>query len=118
MSALDVAVLVSAMVVALVSGLYAGLGLRAESPIDRRAELWFAAFMWAIALSGAYVGGNLGIGMVNGTQVLLVAWSLLHFPNWKAVETPVPRLFPLFTLVLCLVSITVLAIGIFVEGVP
>ena len=106
------------MVVALLSGLYAGLGLRAGSAIDRRAELSFAAFMWAIALAGAFSGGALGIGMVNGTQVLLVAWSLLHFPNWKALRTPVPRTFPLATLAVCLVSIALMATAIVVDGMP
>lgn len=104
------------MVVALLSGLYAGLGLRAGSAIDRRAELWFATLMWAIALAGAFMGGTLGIGMVNGTQVLLVAWSLLHFPGWKALETPVPRWLPLATLAVTLVSIGILAVAIWVDG--
>jgi hypothetical protein len=115
-SALDTAVLVSAMVVALVSGLYAGLGIRAGAELDRRAELWFASSMWVVALSGAYLGGNLGIGMVNGAQVLLIAWSILHFPNVRTLETPVPRLLPLYTLVICLVSVVILAIAIVLEG--
>ena len=116
MSVLDTAVLVSAMVVALISGLYAGLGIQAKTELDRRAELWFAAFMWVVALSGAYLGGNLGIGMVNGAQVLLIAWSILHFPNLKTLETPMPRLFPVYTLVICLVSVVLLAIAVAVTG--
>lgn len=118
MSALDAAVLVGAMVVALLSGLYASMGLRAESDIDKRAELFFAGTMWAIALAGAFLGGRWGVGMVNGAQVLLVGWSILHFPNWRALETPVPRLFPLATLVFGLVSIAVLGVAIAVEGMP
>jgi hypothetical protein len=117
-SALDTAVLVGAMVVALLSGLYAGMGLRAGSEIDRRAELFFAGTMWVVALAGAFLGGRWGVGMVNGAQVLLVGWSLLHFPNWRALETPVPRLFPLVTLVLGLVSIFILGVAIAVEGMP
>lgn len=129
MSVLDVVVLVSAMVVALLAGLYAGLGLRTGSSIDRRAELWFAVFMWAGALAGAYLvlgTGNdapdwtstLGIGMVNGTQVLLVVWSLLHLPNLRTLETPVPRLLPASTLVLCLVTIAFLGVAVAIEGLP
>jgi hypothetical protein len=104
------------MVVALVSGLYAGLGLRAEVELDRRAELWFAAFMWAAALTGLYLGGALGVGMVNATQVLLIIWSVLHFPNVRTLETPMPRWFPLFALVACLVSVIILAIGVSLTG--
>ncbi len=118
MSALDAAVLIGAMVVALLAGLYAGMGLRAVSKIDRRAELWFASVMWAVALTGAYLGGRWGVGMVNGTQVLLVGWSLLHFPQWRTLETPVPRMFPLVTMALALLSVAVLGIAIAVEGMP
>ena len=127
MSVLDTAVLASAMVVALLAGLYAGMGLQTSSAIDRRAELWFAGFVWGAALFGAHLviqdGGSgdwtymLGLGMVNGTQVLMVGWSLLHFPNWKALQTPVPRLMPMATLVIGLLSITVLAVAMVVEGV-
>jgi hypothetical protein len=126
-SVLDTAVLASAMVVALLAGLYAGMGLQTSSTIDRRVELWFGGFMWAAALAGAFLvvlddGAHdwtylLGIGMVNGAQVLMVAWSLLHFPNWKALKTPVPRLMPAVTLVIGLLSIVVLAVGIGIEGV-
>jgi len=116
-SLVDAALLVSAMVVALVSGLYAGLGLRTEDRLDRRAELVFAAFMWTVALTGAYLGGNLGIGMVNGTQVLLVAWSILHFPQLRTLETPMPRLFPAQTLVIVVVSIALLAVAVVVAGI-
>lgn len=129
MSVLDVVVLVSAMVVALLAGLYAGLGLRTEPVIDRRAELWFAAFMWAGALAGAYLvlgtgddapdwTATLGVGMVNGTQVLLVVWSLLHLPNLRTLETPAPRLFPAFALVLCVVTIVLLGVAVAIEGLP
>jgi hypothetical protein len=104
------------MVVALVSGLYAGLGIHAEASLDRKAELWFAAIMWAVALSGAYLGGNLGVGMVNGTQVLLIAWSILHFPNIRTLETPMPRLFPAYTLVVMLVSVFLLAAAVAFSG--
>jgi len=108
--------LASAMVVALVSGLYAGLGLRAEDQLDRRAEMLFAASMWAGALLGAGLGGNLGLGMVNGTQVLLVAWCILHFPQLRTLETPVPRLLPAWTLVICLLSIALLGAAVAVAG--
>lgn len=118
MSALDAAVLVGAMVVALLAGLYAGLGTRADSPLDKRVELWFAGAIWASALAGAYLGGRWGVGTVNGTQVLMVGWSLLHFPNWKALQTPVPRLFPMVTLAVALLSIVVLGVGIAVDGMP
>jgi hypothetical protein len=117
-SVLDTAVLVSAMVVALLSGLYAGLGIRAEAELDRRAEMWFAVFMWATALSGLYLGGKLGIGMVNGTQVLLIAWSVLHFPNIRTLETPMPRLFPASTLVISVVSVVILALAAVIVGLP
>jgi hypothetical protein len=125
-SVLDTAVLASAMVVALLAGLYAGMGLQTSSTIDRRAELWFAGFMWSAALAGAYLvvqddGSRewtymLGIGMVNGAQVLMVAWSLLHLPNWKALQTPVPRLMPATTLVMGLLVIGVLAVAMSMDG--
>jgi hypothetical protein len=54
--------------------------------------------------------------MVNGTQVLLIAWSILHFPNVRTLETPMPRLFPVYTLVICLVSVVLLAIAVAVTG--
>ncbi|UCC92387.1 MAG: hypothetical protein JSW25_06850 [Thermoplasmata archaeon] len=125
MSVLDAAVLVSAMVVGLVSGLYAGFGVRAEQELDRRAELWFAAFMWSAALAGVLLATSLGVGttdwqqllglgMVNGAQVLLIVWSVLHFPQLRTLETPVPRLFPLFALVLCAVSVALLAAAVVV----
>lgn len=116
MSLLDAALLASATVVALVSGLYAGLGLRAEDRLDRRAELVFAIFMWALALAGANAGGNWGLGMVNGTQVLLVAWSILHFPQVRTLETPVPRLFPASALVVSVVSIVLLGAAVAIAG--
>jgi hypothetical protein len=126
---LDTTVMVSAMVVALVSGLYAGMGLQAKTQLDRRAELWFASFMWAAALTGLFLGGLvgkdlfyssqvLGIGMVNGAQVLLMGWSVLHFPNVRTLETPMPRLFPMFALLACLVSVILLATGVVVTGLP
>lgn len=129
MSVLEVVVLVSAMVVALLAGLYAGLGLRTEPGIDRRAELWFASFMWAGALAGAYLvigtGDDvadwvptLGVGVVNGTQVLMVAWSILHLPNLRTLETPTPRLLPAATLVMCLVTIALLGVAVALEGMP
>jgi hypothetical protein len=127
-SVLNIAVLASAMVVALLAGLYAGMGLQTSSTIDRRAELWFGGFMWTAAFAGAYLvvrdagsgdwGHMLGIGLVNGAQVLMVAWSLLHFPNWKALQTPVPRLMPMATLVMGLLGIAVLAVAIAVDGPP
>jgi hypothetical protein len=117
-SALDAAVILGAMVVAFLSGLYAGMGLRADDPIDRRAELWFAGVMWAVALTGAHMGGRWGVGMVNGTQVLFVGWSLLHFPQWRTLQTPVPRLFPLVTMMMALLCIAVLGIAIAVDGMP
>jgi hypothetical protein len=127
-SLLEAAVLVSAMVVALVSGLYAGLGLRSETELDRRAELWFAAFMWSAALAGILLGSELGvgtsdwhqmlgIGMINGAQVLLIVWCILHFPQVRTLETPVPRLFPLFALVLSLISVVLLAIAVALVGI-
>ncbi len=116
MSILDTALLASAMVVALVSGLYAGLGLRAEDRLDRGAELVFAASMWALALAGAHAGGNWGLGLVNGTQVLLVAWSVLHLPQLRTLETPVPRLFPASALVVCVVSIVLLGAAVAIAG--
>ena len=118
MSVLDVALLVCAMMVALISGLYAGLGIRAETALDRKAELWFAAFMWVTALSGLILGGPWGFGMVNGTQVLLISWAILHFPSVRTLETPMPRLFPAATLVICVVSIIILAVAVFIEGMP
>jgi len=117
-SVLDTAVVVSAMVVALISGLYAGFGIRSEAELDRKAELWFAAFMWVTALSGLILGGRVGIGMVNGTQVLLIAWSILHFPNVRTLETPVPRLFPITVLVICVVSVVILGVAVAIEGFP
>jgi hypothetical protein len=82
--------------------------------------------MWSAAFAGAFLvvrddgsqdwSHTLGIGMVNGAQVLMVAWSLLHFPNWKALQTPVPRLMPMATLVMGLLTIAILASAIAVDG--
>lgn len=118
MSFLDAAILVSAMVAALVSGLYAGFGLRADTDLDKKAELTFAAFMWVAALLGVSFGGPLGLGMVNGTQVLLICWSIMHFPQMRTLETPMPRLFPLYTLVISIVCVALMAIGVVVSGLP
>jgi hypothetical protein len=100
------------MVVALLAGVYAGLGLNAPSALDRRAELWFAVVVWVDVISGAYVGGNLGTGMVLGGLVILILWSVLHFPNILTIETPMPRQGPLFILVVCMVTAILLGVAI------
>ncbi len=113
MSALDAAIVTSSMVIAIMAGLYAGSGLNAPNDLDRRAEMWFAVAMWAAALAGALVGGNLAIGLVLGGLVLLILWSILHFPQIKTLETPMPRLAPMFTFGICLVTIVLLGLTIF-----
>ena len=101
------------MVIAIMAGLYAGLGLNAPQHLDRRAEMWFAVALWAAALAGALVGGNLAIGLVMGGLVLLILWSILHFPMIRTLETPMPRLAPMFILGICLVTIILLGLTIF-----
>lgn len=104
------------MVIAIMAGLYAGLGLNASQDLDRRAEIWFAVAMWTVALAGALTGdlkeGNLAIGLVMGGLVLLLLWSILHFPQIKTLETPMPRLAPMFTFGICLVTIVLLGLTI------
>jgi hypothetical protein len=115
-SALDIAIVTSSMVIAMMAGLYAGLGLNASQDLDRRAEIWFAVAMWTVALAGALTGdlkeGNLAIGLVMGGLVLLLLWSILHFPQIKTLETPMPRLAPMFTFGICLVTIVLLGLTI------
>ncbi len=117
MSALDAAIVTSSLVIAIMAGLYAGSGLNAPQALDRRAEMWFAVAMWVIALAGALAGdlqdGNLAIGLVMGGLVLLMLWSILHFPQIKTLETPMPRLAPMFTFGICLVTIVLLGLTIF-----
>ena len=113
MSALDAAIVTSSMVITIMAGLYAGLGLNAPKDLDRRAEMWFAVAMWAAALTGALVGGDLAIGLVTGGLVLLILWSILHFPRIKTLETPMPRLVPMFTFGICLVTVVLLGLTAF-----
>ena len=113
-SPLDAAILASAMVIGVIGGLYAGLGLNATTALDRNAELWFGGAMWVVAVTGAFVGGNLGVGMTLGGLVLLMAWSVLHFPQIKTLETTMPRRVPLWTFSICLVMTLLLGIAIVV----
>ena len=53
------------------------------------------------------------IGLVMGGLVLLMLWSILHFPQIKTLETPMPRLAPMFILGICLVTIILLGLTIF-----
>lgn len=116
MSVLDTAILASAMVVGVVAGLYAGMGINAPTKLDRDSELWFGAAMWVVAIVGAFSGGNLGVGMALGGLVLLMAWSVLHFPQLKTLETPMPRRTPLWTFSVCLVMSALLGAAIVVDG--
>ena len=78
--------------------------------------MWFAVAMWVVALAGALAGdlkdGNLAIGLVMGGLVLLILWSILHFPQIKTLETPMTRLVPMFTFGICLVTIVLLGLTI------
>ena len=105
------AIVAAAMVVGLTSGFYLGLGVNARTALDRNAELWFALVMWAVAITGALLGGNLGLGMVLGALVLIVLWSFLHFPHVKTLETPMPHRAPLLLLTVCLVTVILLGIA-------
>lgn len=120
MSALDAAIVTSSMVIAIMAGMYAGFGINAPQVLDRRAEMWFAVAMWVAALAGALAGGlmdgNLAIGLVMGGLVILILWSILHFPQIKTLETPMPRLAPMFTFSICLLTIVLLGLTIFLVG--
>ena len=105
------AIVASAMVVGRAAGVYAGRGFNSSTPRDRNAELWFALIMWAVAIVGSLLGGDLGLGMVLGALVLLVLWSFLHFPNVRTIETPMPRQVPLLLLSICLVVAVLLGIA-------
>ena len=115
-SILDAAILASALVVGVMGGLYAGMGLNAPAQLDRSSELWFGGAMWVVAAVGAFSGGNLGVGMELGGLVLLMAWSVLHFPQLKTLETPMPRRTPLWTFSICLVTAILLGGAIMVDG--
>jgi hypothetical protein len=110
---LDVALVASSMVIALLAGIYAGFGLNASTDLDRRAELWFAIAVWAASVVGALAGGNLAIGFVTGSLVLLSLWSVLHFPQIRTLETPLPRTVPLYILVACIVTAVLLGLVVF-----
>jgi hypothetical protein len=114
-SALDIALFASAMVVGLFSGIYAGLGLNTETPLDRKAEVWFAAVMWVVAFGGYQLGGNVGTGMVLGTLVMVILWSVLHFPAVKTLEAPMPHLTPLIILIGCAVMLILLGVAILID---
>lgn len=101
----------AAMIAGLFSGLYAGLGLSAKTPLDRRAELWFCVCIWSASLAGALLGGRLGLALVLGSLVMVVLWSVLHFPNIRTLETPLPRMLPFYTLAGCLVTAILLGIA-------
>jgi hypothetical protein len=84
------------MVVGILSGTYMGLGINATTALDRNSEFWFGIIMWILAFAGVLVGGLVGSGMLLGTLVLVALWSFLHFPQIKTLETPMPRLLPLY----------------------
>lgn len=106
------AIIASAMVIGLFSGMYAGLGLSAPQALDRNAELWFGGALWTVAIVGALVRGNLGMGLALGGLAILVMWSFLHFPQMATLQTPTPRLFPLFSFLACLVTAILLGVAI------
>jgi hypothetical protein len=108
---LEGALYLSAMVVALVAGIYAGLGLKAPQPLDRKAELYYAGVLWLVVLSGAWVGGNLGTGMVLAGLVISILWSLLHFPQIQTLETHVPRMAPLALMVTLVLTTGMLGVA-------
>ncbi len=112
MTVLEPALYASAMVSALLAGLYAGLGLNASAALDRNAEVWFGGVIWLDVIAGAYLKGNLGTGMVLGGLVIVLLWSVLHFPNIQTLETPMPRRAPLFTMVVSLVTAILLGVAI------
>jgi hypothetical protein len=107
-----------AMVVALLSGLYMGLGLRTAEALDRRAELWFGTIMWVLALvggllastmwsttvSGNVTGGQIALGLVLGALALLLVWSFLHFPKIKVIEVEMPQGLPLLFFLIALIA--------------
>lgn len=117
METLDSALVASSMVIALMAGIYAGFGLHAPTELDRRAELWFAVAIWAVSMVGALAGGDLAIGFVMGGLVLLSLWSVLHFPQIKTLETPLPRRVPMFILVICIVTAGLLGLVVFLEAI-
>ena len=117
METLDYALVASSMVVALIAGIYAGFGLNAPSTLDRRAELWFSFAIWIAALVGSVAGGNLAIGFVIGALVLMCLWSVLHFPQIQTLETPLPRRVPMFVLVICVVTVCLLGLTVFLVAI-
>jgi hypothetical protein len=116
-SLLDTSILASAMVAGALAGLYVGLGLNAETALDRVWELGFGVAIWVEAIAGALFMGRLGTGLALGALVLLILWSFLHFPGIKTLETPMPRLAPLVIMVISIVTTILLGLAIVLDGV-